>query len=150
MELEAADALSEEMMGAALDWRKAYDQVDLSTLPAVLARAGEHSFFPECDRPMRCTRADALDTTNYSTRQHRRCKILPGAGMPLVDVRPRQICGRLRTAAGTTQDTIQFGLIRKDATHDEIRSKKTITLSAAVVYSTRDTSHEGHSPKKRK
>eukprot|EP00959_Pyramimonas_sp_CCMP1952_P381020 7983438-Pyramimonas_sp.AAC.1 len=28
------------MMGAALDWRKAYDQVDLCTLPAVLARAG--------------------------------------------------------------------------------------------------------------
>ena len=40
MELEAADALSEEVAGAALDWRKAYDQVDLQTLPALLMRAG--------------------------------------------------------------------------------------------------------------
>ena len=40
LELEAADAPSEEVAGVALDWRRAYDQVDLQTLPGLLARAG--------------------------------------------------------------------------------------------------------------
>ena len=40
LELEAAEALSESIAGAALDWRKAYDHVDLHTLPAILQRAG--------------------------------------------------------------------------------------------------------------
>ena len=45
LELEAADALSQEVVGAALDWRKAYDEVDLGTLPAALTRAGVPPFF---------------------------------------------------------------------------------------------------------
>ena len=40
LELEAAEALGETLAGAALDWRKAYDHIDLGTLPGVLARAG--------------------------------------------------------------------------------------------------------------
>ena len=40
LELEAAEALGESVAGAALDWGKAYDHVDLHSLPGLLARAG--------------------------------------------------------------------------------------------------------------
>ncbi|CAK0862848.1 unnamed protein product [Prorocentrum cordatum] len=35
LELEAAEALSETIAGAALDWRKAYDHIDLAALPGL-------------------------------------------------------------------------------------------------------------------
>lgn len=40
LELEAAEALDEDIGGAALDWRKAYDHVDLVSAQAMLSRAG--------------------------------------------------------------------------------------------------------------
>ena len=40
MELEAAEAREESIAGDALDWRKAYDHVDLVSAQAMLARAG--------------------------------------------------------------------------------------------------------------
>eukprot|EP00974_Lingulodinium_polyedra_P100417 9727064-Lingulodinium_polyedra.AAC.1 len=39
MELETAEAASEAVAGAALDWRKAFDNVPLSHVEAALARA---------------------------------------------------------------------------------------------------------------
>ena len=40
LELEGAEALEEDMGGLALDWSKAYDHVDLESLPLLLDRAG--------------------------------------------------------------------------------------------------------------
>eukprot|EP00974_Lingulodinium_polyedra_P113842 11022503-Lingulodinium_polyedra.AAC.1 len=40
VELEAAEAGGEHIAGAALDWKKAFDRVPLSTVRVALARAG--------------------------------------------------------------------------------------------------------------
>ena len=40
LELEAAEAAGEDVCGAALDWRKAFDNVPLSSLRPLLSRAG--------------------------------------------------------------------------------------------------------------
>ena len=40
MELEAAEAAGEDICGAAVDWRKAFDHISLTLLRQVLGRAG--------------------------------------------------------------------------------------------------------------
>ena len=47
LELEAAEAAGEDVCGAALDWRKAFDSVSLSSLGPLLRRAGVPAWLVE-------------------------------------------------------------------------------------------------------